>query len=213
MISAIKRTTGGGVQTFAIVWFGQVISFIGSGLTSFALGVWVYQTTGSITRFALISLFTTLPGVVLGPFAGALVDRWDRRRAMILSDAGAGLSTLAIILLLLIGRLEVGHTLGLDHQDENFNNANLGTCMDYTNDPGTNQHPNAHDYEQLELIYAHLDSTTTVGNMPAAMANGDFHSQSEWGQMIRTSSDGRASLYVRDFGGGHQVFTFVFWAK
>ncbi len=108
---------------------------------------------------------------------------------------------------------EVGHTLGLDHQDENFNNANLGTCMDYTNDPNSNQHPNAHDYEQLELIYTHLDSTTTVGSMPAAMANGDFHSQSEWGQMIRTSSDGRASLYVRDFGGGHQVFTFVFWAK
>src|SRR3990170_6045615 len=57
---------------------------------------------------------------------------------------------------------EVGHTLGLDHQDENFNNANLGTCMDYTNNPSSNQHPNAHDYDQLQAIYAHLDSSTTL---------------------------------------------------
>ena len=58
---------------------------------------------------------------------------------------------------------EVGHTFGLDHQDENFSNPNLGTCMDYTNNPATNQHPNAHDYEELETIDAHFDSTTTVG--------------------------------------------------
>src|SRR5262245_46251691 len=57
---------------------------------------------------------------------------------------------------------EIGHTLGLDHQDTDFNNPNLGSCMDYTNDPSTNQHPNAHDYEELELIYAHLDSFTSV---------------------------------------------------
>ena len=57
---------------------------------------------------------------------------------------------------------EVGHTYGLDHQDEDFNNPNLGTCMDYTNDWSTNQHPNQHDYDQLAAIYAHTDSTTTV---------------------------------------------------
>ncbi len=61
---------------------------------------------------------------------------------------------------------EVGHTFGLDHQDENFSNPNLGTCMDYTNDPDgppSNEHPNSHDYDQLDTIYAHLDSITTVG--------------------------------------------------
>ena len=58
---------------------------------------------------------------------------------------------------------EVGHTFGLDHQDENFTNPNLGTCMDYTNSPASNQRPNAHDYQQLQTIYAHLDSTSTVG--------------------------------------------------
>lgn len=60
---------------------------------------------------------------------------------------------------------EVGHDFGLDHQDENFTNANLGTCMDYTNDWSTNQHPNQHDYDQLAAIYGHSDSSAqrTVG--------------------------------------------------
>ncbi len=63
---------------------------------------------------------------------------------------------------------EIGHTFGLGHQDEGFNNPNLGTCMDYTNDParndsvGNNLKPNAHDYGLLEEIYAHLDTTNTV---------------------------------------------------
>jgi len=109
VISAIRRSPISGPKAFAIVWFGQVISFIGSGLTSFALGVWVYQMTGSITEFSLISLFFTLPGVVLGPLAGALIDRWDRRWTMILSDAGSSLSTLFILLLLTAGRLELWH--------------------------------------------------------------------------------------------------------
>jgi MFS family permease len=90
---------------FLWIWFGQLLSVVGSGLTGFALGVWVYQRTGSVTQFALISLFTTLPGIVLSPLAGALVDRWDRRRAMILADLGAALATAAIALLLYFGRL------------------------------------------------------------------------------------------------------------
>lgn len=96
-----------GVRVFILVWLGQCVSLIGSGLTGFALGVWVYQRTGSVTQFALISLFTTLPSIVVSPLAGALVDRWDRRWAMILSDSGAALSTLSIALLLFANRLEV----------------------------------------------------------------------------------------------------------
>lgn len=94
-----------GFKSFLLIWFGQLISLTGSGLTGFALGVWVYQHTGSVTQFALISLFTTLPGIVFSPIAGALVDRWDRRWAMILSDSGAGLCTLSVALLLLAGTL------------------------------------------------------------------------------------------------------------
>jgi hypothetical protein len=108
---------------------------------------------------------------------------------------------------------EIAHDFGLDHQDENFNNANLGTCMDYTNNPGTNQHPNQHDYDELLIIYSHLDSTTTIGAMPPGFANADVHAQENWGAKVRESADGRSALFVRDFGNGNQIFTFVFWAE
>jgi DHA3 family macrolide efflux protein-like MFS transporter len=98
-----------GMRIFIIIWLGQLVSLIGSGLTSFALGLWVYQHTGSVTPFALTGLFTVLPSVTLSPLAGALVDRWDRRWVMILSDTGAGLSTLAVALLFLAGRVKVWH--------------------------------------------------------------------------------------------------------
>ena len=88
-----------GMAAFLAVWAGQVVSALGTGLSGFALGVWVYQRTGSATRFALITLVTTLPGMLLTPIAGALVDRWDRRRAMILSNVGAGFTTLILALL------------------------------------------------------------------------------------------------------------------
>jgi len=88
------------MRDFLIIWLGQVISLLGSGLTSFALGVWVYQRTGSVTKFALIAFFTSLPALVLSPIAGALVDRWDRRRTMILSDCLAAMTS-AILLVLL----------------------------------------------------------------------------------------------------------------
>jgi hypothetical protein len=61
---------------------------------------------------------------------------------------------------------EVGHDFGLDHQDENFNNPNLGTCMDYTNSWGSNQHPNQHDYDQLASIYRHNDSAPAHADSP-----------------------------------------------
>ncbi len=104
-----QRTVARGMQIFILIWFGQLVSLIGSGLTSFALGVWVYQRTGSVTQFALISLATTLPLIVISPVAGTLVDRWNRRWAMILSDSGAGLSTLMIVLLLATDHLEIWH--------------------------------------------------------------------------------------------------------
>lgn len=120
---------------------------------------------------------------------------------------------------------EIAHTFGLDHQDEDFSNSNLGTCMDYTSDPDgppSNEHPNAHDFEQLELIYAHLDSMTTVGTsaLPkgklhaAADGNGDdFDVPAKWGKVLRKDHKGRPHLYERDLGKGEKVFTFVFYAE
>lgn len=107
LLSTNRRPTLDGPRAFTIVWIGQMISFIGSGLTSFALGVWVFQKTGQITQYSLISLFFLLPAVLLGPLAGTLVDRWDRRRVMFISDLGAGLSTLSIAVVYLLGGLQV----------------------------------------------------------------------------------------------------------
>ena len=109
---------------------------------------------------------------------------------------------------------EVGHTIGLDHQDEDFYNPNLGTCMDYTVDPLSNQHPNQHDYDMLDTIYAHLDTTTTASQTKAsANQEIDHQDRGTWGKVIRTSSDKKASLYERDFGRGQKAFTFVIWAE
>jgi hypothetical protein len=113
---------------------------------------------------------------------------------------------------------EVGHTFGLDHQDEDFNNANLGSCMDYTSNPGTNQHPNAHDFAQLESIYSHLDSTTTVGaalpaTTPPAMRNLVLNGVEQWGPVVKVVKNGRglATYHEQDFGNGNKVITHVFW--
>jgi hypothetical protein len=127
---------------------------------------------------------------------------------------------------------EVGHTFGLDHQDTTFNNTNLGTCMDYTNDPtgtlGTNgtldnEHPNAHDYDELGIIYSHLDSTTTVsssstngrgkGSSSNVGENIDLNDPSAWGKAIRQDAHGNNSLYESDLGNNKKLFTFVTWAE
>lgn len=116
---------------------------------------------------------------------------------------------------------EIGHTLGLDHQDEIFDNPNLNTCMDYTDNPLSNQHPNQHDYDELNLIYSHLDSFTTLlssianNNSRALAADSEINTDdpSEWGKEARKSANGKNSLYERDLGNGKKIFTFVIWAE
>jgi hypothetical protein len=130
---------------------------------------------------------------------------------------------------------EIGHTFGLDHQDES--GISLNTCMDYYHNTSASDtkstHPNAGDYDELQCIYdttkngqtlssgghtcrgtGHLDSFTTIGaaatSMPSEMANGDFSSPNSWGKLV--SSNARESVYVRDFGNGNQVVSFVIWA-
>lgn len=112
---------------------------------------------------------------------------------------------------------EIAHAFGLDHQDEVFDNGNLGSCMDYTNKPVGNEHPNAHDYDQLETIYAHLDGTTTIaaaqpGSAPAAMGQIEFDTPAQWGRLVRSSANGRVQIFELDFGRDNRVLTHVFWA-
>ena len=96
-----------GMRTFFVIWSGQLVSTIGSGLTGFALGVWIYQETGSVWLFSLNMLAFAVPNLLVSPFAGALVDRYDRRWVMILSDTGAGLATLSIAALYMTDNLAV----------------------------------------------------------------------------------------------------------
>lgn len=122
---------------------------------------------------------------------------------------------------------EIGHIFGLDHQDEDFKNANLGTCMDYTSDPSTNQHPNTHDYDELETIYGHLDGSSGSGgggggcfppNSRACRGTAsaadilseiEMDGPAQWGRLV--SSHGPVEVFELDFGGGRKVFTFVTW--
>ncbi|WP_322683045.1 MFS transporter [Nostoc sp. DedQUE07] len=109
MIEKTRLTALREMQLFIIVWIGQLIALIGSSTTAFALDIWVYNRTGSVTQFALISLFNTLPLILISPIAGPLVDRWDRRKTMIFADVLACLGTIAIGVLFVMGRLEVWH--------------------------------------------------------------------------------------------------------
>jgi MFS family permease len=101
------------MQTFLIIWIGQVVSLFGSKLTEFALGFWIleqtYQETGTISQFALTILLIYLPKVIISPIAGVLIDRWNRRYAMILSDSVSGIITLVVMLLVFTGKLQVWH--------------------------------------------------------------------------------------------------------
>ncbi len=127
---------------------------------------------------------------------------------------------------------EVGHTFGLGHQDEDFDNANLGTCMDYTSDPdGTvsnqldNRHPNQHDYDQMTEIYGHLNGLEKVkggggnnkgggkGKPMGVGANIDHNDPSSWGRAIKQDALGNNSVFERDLGNGQVLITYVTWIR
>jgi predicted MFS family arabinose efflux permease len=97
------------MRVFILIWSGQLISVIGSSLTGFALGVWIYEQTGSPTLFAISLFVYFVPRVILSPFAGVLADRLDRRIVMLASDGVAALATLAIALLFFTDNLMIWH--------------------------------------------------------------------------------------------------------
>jgi hypothetical protein len=120
---------------------------------------------------------------------------------------------------------EVAHTFGLDHQDETFSNTNLGSCMDYTNDPDgggsygpSNEHPNAHDFVQLQSIYNHTsDGSTTIASIaPSAGGFQDPENQPgdsarEWGQARRNDASGRPNVFELQLSNGRKKITHVLW--
>lgn len=108
---------------------------------------------------------------------------------------------------------EIGHDFGLDHQDES--GADLNTCMDYDDALG-NPSPNAHDYAQLETIYSHLDSSTTIASLMFGTNSGfgdDPDAEHNWGQLVRQSANGRSSVYARLNNDGTRTLRHVFWTR
>ncbi|MFD3935457.1 amino acid adenylation domain-containing protein [Streptomyces sp. NPDC058611] len=94
---------------FLAIATGQQLSMIGSALTEFALPIWVYLQTGSLFQLGLLAAFGLVPGIVVAPLAGAIVDRGDRRRVMLWGDVAAGLTQAALLVLYLSGSLETWH--------------------------------------------------------------------------------------------------------
>lgn len=118
---------------------------------------------------------------------------------------------------------EIAHDFGLDHQDETFDNANLGSCMDYTNDPDggaggassndpSNEHPNSHDFSQINSIYSHLDSTTTITDYLDAMTadatrprtiDEVIYNAGQFGAPVRYDSKGRPNVFIMPVAPNH----------
>jgi len=97
------------MRAFFIVWAGQIISLLGTAMTEFGLTIWAYEKTGKATPLALVGFFFVFPLIALSPFAGAIIDRSNRKLMMMLSDLVAGVVTIAQFILLATGRLEIWH--------------------------------------------------------------------------------------------------------
>ena len=100
-----------GMKTFLVIWAGQLVSIVGSGLTGFALSIWMFEQTGQAMPIALNALAYNLPRVIFSPIAGSVADRYNRRIVLILADCGAALSTLAVAMIMFTGNLQVWHIL------------------------------------------------------------------------------------------------------
>lgn len=98
-----------GMLGFTIVWIGQIISLLGTNMTGFALTIWAFEITGSATALALVGFFFVTPMLVFSPFAGAIVDRYDRKLMMMISDLASGVATIAILILYSSGNLQIWH--------------------------------------------------------------------------------------------------------
>lgn len=97
------------LRNFFILWITQALSALGSSMTNFAVVIWAYQQQGSALTTALLAICSYAPYVLLSIFAGALSDKWDKKRTMLISDSFAALCTVAVLILLITGRLQIWH--------------------------------------------------------------------------------------------------------
>ncbi|MDQ0177314.1 MFS transporter [Bacillus chungangensis] len=94
-------------KKFLLLWSGQLISVIGSGLTSFGLGIYVFEQTGKASAMALVTLLAFMPSLLLSPVAGVLVDRYDRRLLMMLGDGLSAIGLIFILICMLSGEVQL----------------------------------------------------------------------------------------------------------
>ena len=94
---------------FTIVWLGQMISVLATNMTAFAQSIWVFQETGSAMALGLVQVSFIVPFLILSPVAGVMVDRYNRKLMMMVSDLVAILPTVGLLILSASGRLEVWH--------------------------------------------------------------------------------------------------------
>ena len=98
-----------GFVGFSVIWLGQLISVLATNMSGFALTIWAYEKTGQATALALVQVFFITPFLIMSPFAGVMVDRYNRKLMMLISDLGAGVATIIILVLNAAGVLEVWH--------------------------------------------------------------------------------------------------------
>lgn len=97
------------MRTFLIIWLGQFASLLGSEMTNFAITIWAWEVTGQATPLAMIGVVSQIPRLLISPIAGIWVDRFNRKYLMLLGDSMAGLSTIALLTLLLTENLQIWH--------------------------------------------------------------------------------------------------------
>ena len=97
------------LRNYLPLWIGQAVSMLGSGLVQFALVWYLTEKTGSAGVLATATFVALIPGVIIGPFAGALVDRWNRKKTIILSDLGVTLATLVLVALFALDAIQIWH--------------------------------------------------------------------------------------------------------
>lgn len=97
------------MRSYLLLWFTQMISGLGSAMTSYALVIWSYTQAGSALRTALLMVCSYAPYVICSIFAGALSDRWDKKKTMLICDSLAAVSTLVVYSLLKTGNLQIWH--------------------------------------------------------------------------------------------------------
>lgn len=146
-----------GLHTFLLLWSTQAFSSLGSAMTSFALIIWSYEQQGSALTTALLSICSYAPYVILSIFAGALSDRWNKKYTMLICDSFAAVCTVAVLILLKTGNLEIWHLYIL-----NALNGLMNTIQQPASDVSVSLLAPKNQYQKVSGMRAFSNSLVTI---------------------------------------------------